>query len=72
MTTRMRKVLIESDGSPQGTFLYDMTGHKVRGNITKIEWWIDPQSLAKARVTFENVELFAPANGTIETEDSLN
>jgi hypothetical protein len=56
-----RKVLIQSNGTPSGTFVYDMTGRAIKGLITKIEWSINPDRLATAVITFADVELKAPA-----------
>lgn len=56
-----KRVLIQSDGTPVGTRVFDQTGHPIQGCITKIEWSVEPDNFAKAILTFENVELDAPA-----------
>jgi hypothetical protein len=55
------KVLVQSDGTPAGTFVYDRTGRKVEGHITKIEWSIQPDQLAQVRITFGDCEIKSPA-----------
>lgn len=55
------KVLINSNGTAAGTFIFDSTGRAIEGKVTKIEWLMEPYQLARAVVTFEDVELSAPA-----------
>jgi hypothetical protein len=55
------KVLINSNGTAAGTFIFDSTGRAIEGKITKIEWVIEPDKLGCATVTFADVELCAPA-----------
>lgn len=55
------KVLINSNGSLQGTYVFDQDGRAIKGNITKIEWVVEANKPARATVTLEDVELSSPA-----------
>lgn len=61
VTAEPKRVLIQSDGTPYGTKVFDQTGHEIQGCITKIEWSVEPENFAKAIITFANVDLDAPA-----------
>jgi hypothetical protein len=63
--------MIQSDGTPWGTKIYDSTGHEIQGNITQITWSIRPDKLAQATVTFEDVHLSAPADLVETAPDPL-
>lgn len=69
--TDKRVVLIYSNGAPSGTFVYDATGHKIEGNITNIEWSMEPGCLSKAVITFEDVGLQSPARVSMEPAEEL-
>jgi len=59
-------IKIVSDGTAMGTKVLDADGKLIPGCITRIEWSVDVDSFAEAKITFEGIEIDAIAAGMLD------